>query len=844
MFVLRYGQRTGRRWWIWRMSTSRETIGNQGSRTNGSFARSVIINGVQVRSAGTVPMAQLMRLVDFDSLSDESVISSDEEDALEQIVKGVKQQSSSSHGVADTKEMIDISFDSFDESSDEGTGTNSGNDRVSSQMSSLGLPIGIEDAIFDREGAIHSSPNKLEEVEVILLSQGSSIFQASLEFLKRGHPERKSEDTKERSQCYSPLEQSQTSHIQLEHGQRSSQHSHSLSQFPPLKVTRGQTRPFSTLAFKEEEDQKPKAPDPLPPKLEYRTIQLATQKNPLHKNNNNNNNNNSNNSDDPFEEGPGQELKTVKPIVLSKEQEHVLSLAKDGVSLFFTGSAGTGKSLLLRTIIKDLKRTHQGKVAITASTGLAACNIGGQTLHSFAGVGLGKGEPQKLLKYVRRNRGAINRWKSIQVLIIDEISMIDPQFFDTLDFIAKKIRHNNKPFGGVQLIICGDFYQLPPVVNRLLPDGSENPDCEVKFAFEANSWKEALSKTIVLKEVFRQKGDQKFIDMLNQMREGTISEEASKEFQRLSRPLPTREGIVPSMLFATRREVDSSNNVRLAKLDGKPLLYSSIDGGTLTPQQKQTVLSNLLAPKALHLKKGAQVMCIKNIDSTIINGTLGQVVDFVSDKNILSEISNEDEAEADAPASDAPASSSSDFIFADYQNKVTVDEEVMTQEEIDHINRKKSLCQEFNSDGSNGKLYPLVRFLMPDGVTTRTVVVYPEKWTVEDEKDEILASRVQLPLILAWSLSIHKSQGQTLQSVIIDLRRVFEAGQTYVGLSRAISRESVQVIGFERNRVRSHPKVINFYRDLQTAEQARVSSSTAVNHHQHKLDFFQSVQMT
>lgn len=813
---------------FWRMSTTRDTAAQ--GRTSATFSGNVVLGGAQ--RAERVPMAQLMRLVDFESLSlSEESLSSSDEDALDQIVKGVQvlrkheTQQQNALGVTEAKELLgDISFDSFEESSDEAVII----ERDSSQMSSLGLPLGIEDALFgkrkDDDGkSIHpqdsiESPVPLVVSDPVPLSQAStisSIFQASLEFLKAGLPKRKAEE------C-----------TQIQTQQHEQQRPLLIAILPPHKVIRSQARPFSTLAFKDQVSPEHAKAEKENAKLEYRTIQLATQKAPK----------------DPFEEGPGQELKTVKPIVLSKEQEHVLALARDGVSLFFTGSAGTGKSLLLRTIIKDLKRTRPGKVAITASTGLAACNIGGQTLHSFAGVGLGKGEPLKLLKYVRRNRAATNRWKSIDVLIIDEVSMIDPSFFDSLDYIARKIRHSNKAFGGIQLIICGDFYQLPPVVNRLLPDGSENPDAEVKFAFEANSWGEALEKTIVLREVFRQKGDQKFIDMLNQMREGQISDEASKEFQRLSRPLPSREGIVPSMLFATRREVDGSNNARLAKLEGKPLLYTSIDGGSLAPQQKQTVLSNILAPKALHLKKGAQVMCIKNIDSTIINGTLGQVIDFVSDKNMLSvnslaQGSVEDglekeiitEANAIEIESQSAPANESDFIFADFENREITQE--MTQEEMDHINRKKSMCQEFSSDGSNGKMFPLVRFLMADGVTTRTVVVYPEKWTVEDEKEEILASRVQLPLILAWSLSIHKSQGQTLQSVIIDLRRVFEAGQTYVGLSRAISRESVQVIGFEKNRVRSHPKVVNFYRDLQTAEEARTSAPR-----QRKIDFFSRAQ--
>ena len=189
-------------------------------------------------------------------------------------------------------------------------------------------------------------------------------------------------------------------------------------------------------------------------------------------------------------------------IKLSAEQEYVKELVVDrGRSVFFTGPAGTGKSVLMRAIIAELKKKYARdpeRVAVTASTGLAACNIGGMTLHSFSGIGLGKEDAAALVKKIRRNPKAKNRWLKTKVLIIDEISMVDGDLFDKLNQIAKTLRSNGRPWGGIQLVITGDFFQLPPV-----PDGSKQRD--IKFAFEGVTWGVSLDHTIGLKQVFRQK---------------------------------------------------------------------------------------------------------------------------------------------------------------------------------------------------------------------------------------------------------------------------------------------------------------------------------------------------
>lgn len=196
----------------------------------------------------------------------------------------------------------------------------------------------------------------------------------------------------------------------------------------------------------------------------------------------------------------------VPRVMLSSEQRKVLDLVVDGKkSVFFTGSAGTGKSVLLREIIRVLRDRHKretDRVAVTASTGLAACNVGGVTLHSFAGIGLGKEAVPELVRKIKRNSKAKLRWMRTKILVIDEISMVDGDLFDKLEGIARIIRNNGRPFGGIQLVITGDFFQLPPV-----PDYGRIS----KFAFDAATWNTSIENTIGLTEVFRQKDPGKFV---------------------------------------------------------------------------------------------------------------------------------------------------------------------------------------------------------------------------------------------------------------------------------------------------------------------------------------------
>ena len=221
----------------------------------------------------------------------------------------------------------------------------------------------------------------------------------------------------------------------------------------------------------------------------------------------------------------------VPTTFLSEEQRGILKAVVDeGKSVFFTGSAGTGKSVLMKQIIAKLRDKYvrePDRVAVTASTGLAACHIEGTTLHSFSGAGLAKEPAPELVKKIKRNAKTKSKWQRTKVLIIDEISMVDGDLYDKLEHIARAIRNNGRPFGGIQLVITGDFFQLPPV-----PDKGKS----AKFAFDAATWNTTIEHTILLSHVFRQK-DPIFANMLNEIRVGKLTPESIKEFQRLSRPL-------------------------------------------------------------------------------------------------------------------------------------------------------------------------------------------------------------------------------------------------------------------------------------------------------------------
>lgn len=469
-----------------------------------------------------------------------------------------------------------------------------------------------------------------------------------------------------------------------------------------------------------------------------------------------------------------RKLNIKQRITLSLEQQKVLAMVVDGKNMFFTGSAGTGKSVLLREIIKALRKkyvTSPDAVAVTASTGIAACNIGGITLHSFGGVGLANEEPDVMITKLRKNKKAAARWQRTKVLIIDEVSMVDGDLFDRFAKLGQLMRKSKQPWGGIQIIVTGDFFQLPPVTRA-----NQTP----KFCFEAATWDETISLSVNLTRVFRQK-DQTFVDMLNEMRFGKLSPDSIQRFKKLSRPIIYDDGIEPTELFPRREDVDRSNAQRLAALLEEGYTYNAIDGGTVTDSvQREKILSNFMAPQSLTLRTNAQVMLIKNVDETLVNGSMGRVLGFCHKQFYFT----------DTAGRWLPEGPSDDDLDAAAREKLE--------------KSRERIAESLRAGGSRPN--PVVRFSVPGG-GQRDMCVDVDSFKVELPNGEVQASRNQLPLILAWAMSIHKSQGQTLDRVKVDLGKVFEKGQAYVALSRATSLEGLQVLGFSADKVMAHRKV-------------------------------------
>eukprot|EP00903_Cladosiphon_okamuranus_P022385 g20588.t2 len=465
---------------------------------------------------------------------------------------------------------------------------------------------------------------------------------------------------------------------------------------------------------------------------------------------------------------------------LCAEQRHVIDLVLKGKSVFFTGAAGTGKSFLLKKLHQALRFSDKGpSTFMTGTTGKAAVGIGGCTIHSFAGIGLGKEATPELVGRVQRSRNAQKRWSMCEVLVIDEISMMEADLFDKLNIVAQRMKGNSRPFGGVQLVLCGDFFQLPPIgIGR----GS------TKFCFQAKTWDTSVDQSIVLKQVFRQK-DPFFLKILHEMREGRVSPEAEKiladkveqcrfeRYQRI-RAVSAAEaaaaaavataaaaeaqaeaaaearaaeledaggGCAFSSLPDKNEDVDRLNVEELGKLQGEPEFYDASDSGD--PTYLKQLQKHCAAGERIELKIGAKVLLLKNLDSSsqLVNGATGVVTEFVE---------------------------------------------------------------------ASGRKLPRVEFDTMEGEGKVTTVIREEEWSVSLGEKE-MARRVQLPLRLAWALSVHKSQGMTIANVMVSTQGMFEYGQAYVALSRAMTLDGLHLLDFRIDVVKAHESVKNFYASLE-----------------------------
>jgi len=390
-------------------------------------------------------------------------------------------------------------------------------------------------------------------------------------------------------------------------------------------------------------------------------------------------------------------------------QRLALAIMNEGHSVFLTGPAGSGKTYVLNQFIKLMK--HEGKhVSVTATTGLAASHLGGSTIHSWSGIGVRDEIGMHFVDNLSKTRREII--EKTDVLILDEVSMMHDFRLDMVDQIARLIRREpDKPFGGIQVIMSGDFFQLPPV-NRA-------DSMEGHFVVFSKVWAEIDPVICYLEEQHRQENDDKLNGILDAMRARDIRRSHAEALLERAEVLPP-EGSVFTELHTVNVDVDTQNLAKLKELDGDEMIYSQTTTGS--DGYVESLQRSVLAPSELRLKRGALVMAVKNsLERKYVNGSLGTVVDF------------------------DPATH-----------------------------------------------YPIIEF-----VSGKEVTMQPDTWELRDG-DKKRASITQIPLRLAWAITIHKSQGMTLDAALIDLRKAFVPGMGYVALSRVRSLDNLYLKGINR----------------------------------------------
>ena len=419
-------------------------------------------------------------------------------------------------------------------------------------------------------------------------------------------------------------------------------------------------------------------------------------------------------------------------------QQSALDILKLGYNVYLTGSAGSGKTYLLNQYIAYL-REHGVDVAVTASTGIAASHMNGVTIHSWSGLGVRHTLSEYDLEGMEEKRYLWDRFQKTKVLIIDEVSMLHHYRLDLIDRIARFFKRNNAPFGGMQVILCGDFFQLPPVARNGEPDAH--------FIYHSDAWKNLDLKVCYLTESHRH-NDPAFISVLNAIRGNTMSNETVNHL--LARLNKEPESLVkPTKLYTHNIDVDAINAAELEKVEGDLHTHRMSDQGieALTLALK----SSCLAPATLHLKKGAQVMFVKNnYEAGYVNGTLGVVL------------------------SSAPQ------------------------------------CVVVHT--AQGKIINAV----------------PQDWMIEED-GKVKAKITQMPLRLAWAITIHKSQGMTLDAAEIDLSKAFEKGMGYVALSRVKALSGLKLVGINDRALEVSEEVLMFDEELQKQSAASETWLASLN---------------
>ena len=392
------------------------------------------------------------------------------------------------------------------------------------------------------------------------------------------------------------------------------------------------------------------------------------------------------------------------------KQETALKLLKAGENVFLTGSAGAGKTYTLNQYINYLK-ARKVPVAITASTGIAATHMNGMTIHTWAGIGIKDSLSDDDLKRMKERKYLKEHLENAQVLIIDEISMLHAKQLNLVNQVLKYFKESDDAFGGIQVIVAGDFFQLPPV-------GKKEEQNRDKFCFMSEAWVEAKFRVCYLTEQHRQ-GNDYLNDILNVIRSQSITQQ---HLHALEQTRTQDIGETFTRLYTHNMDVDSINYQHLNAIEQQGHEFMAVCDGN--EKLIETLKSSVRAPEALTLKKNAKVMFVKNnFDMGYINGSLGEVIGF--------------------------------------------------EEDDDH------------------GILPKVK--LTDG---SVLLVEPETWSVDNEAGKSIASLQQIPLRLAWAITIHKSQGMTLAAAEINLSHTFEKGQGYVALSRLKSLQGLKLLGF------------------------------------------------
>ncbi len=407
-------------------------------------------------------------------------------------------------------------------------------------------------------------------------------------------------------------------------------------------------------------------------------------------------------------------------------QSEALEILKAGTNVFLTGPAGSGKTHLLNDYIAYCKSIGKA-VAVTASTGIAATHLNGRTIHSWAGIGIHDALTKSELKKVTGNKKVRARLRETNTLIIDEISMLDAKRLDLVEEVCRKVRAVPLPFGGLQIIVSGDFFQLPPVSKR---QDSASPD----FAFRSKTWQQGIFTVCYLEQQYRQL-DMDYFAILNSIRHSRDLNDAREQLEkRMHAPIT---GVSkPTKLYSHNVDVDTLNARELAEIEGAEHTYTMRANGS--ERYVEPLKRNCLAPEVLTLKVGALVMFVtNNFDEGYVNGTLGEVVGF-------------------APGTEHPI--------------------VLTKNGLE-------------------------------------ITASPATWAFEEDGKK-LGEIVQLPLRLAWAITIHKSQGMSLDCAEIDLGRAFTEGMGYVALSRVRTLEGITLTGFNRMALRVHGEISVYDKEL------------------------------